>query len=72
MCEEELDIKPMDKKPMLYEKKPSEKKLNVPQVSQHCQMQTQSQNHMIQTATINQPPLAHQPLIGQARFPKKV
>ena len=44
LCDEELDIKPIQKKPSLYEKKLSEKNLSVPQITQNI---PQTQNFMM-------------------------
>lgn len=38
LCEEELDIRPMDKKQTLYERKLSEKKLSLTHLSQNPQI----------------------------------
>lgn len=51
MCEEELDIKPIEKKPLIYEKKLSEKKLSMP--SQPAQIsQNLSSTILTQPATL--------------------
>ena len=64
MCDEELDIKPTDKKAVLYEKKLSEKKLPLVQMPQ-----TSSQVNTIgQGAMISQPAS----LMSQQRYVKKV
>ncbi len=70
LCQEELDIKPLDKKPLIYEKKLSQKKLPIPQIQHHCQGSAQivvnTQNQV--SSMLNQP--TSLPL--QQRYAKKL
>lgn len=68
LCDEELDIKPIEKKPLLYEKKLSEKKLSIPQISHHTQIPSQNPSNT-QTQVPSMQPTA---LTSQWVYAKKV
>ena len=68
MCDEELDIKPIEKKPTMYDKKLSEKKLSIPLISQNPQVNQQ-------ISTTNPTQMSANPsnaLINQQRYVKKI
>lgn len=65
LCDEELEIKPVDKKPLIYDKKINEKKLNT--MHQIPQTSTQVTNTVAQGPMISQPAT----LMPQQRYGKK-
>lgn len=65
MCDEELDIKPIEKKPLIYDKKTTDKKLTT--MVQMPQTLTQNTNTVAQGPMISQPTT----LMPQQRYAKK-
>jgi hypothetical protein len=65
MCDEELDIKPIEKKPLIYDKKTTDKKLTT--IIQMPQVSIQNTNTVAQGPIVSQPTT----LMPQQRYVKK-